>query len=129
METASGDGKQRGGAGGGLFAGLVLGGFDDFMLDLRILAVQLFDEPRSEEHTSELQSPMYLVCRLLLEKKYSSIYTDVQTNESVAEAYLLKKTSLSIIEQLKLRILAIRTLGVPVPRIGLSLQQLSSRGR
>src|SRR5437763_10885762 len=24
---------------------------------------------RSEEHTSELQSPMYLVCRLLLEKE------------------------------------------------------------
>src|SRR2546425_2494380 len=31
----------------------------------------LFDlaEPRSEEHTSELQSLAYLVCRLLLEKK------------------------------------------------------------
>src|SRR5437762_9546196 len=27
------------------------------------------DLDRSEEHTSELQSPMYLVCRLLLEKK------------------------------------------------------------
>src|SRR5437879_7901928 len=27
---------------------------------------------RSEEHTSELQSPMYLVCRLLLEKKKAS---------------------------------------------------------
>src|SRR5437762_9115820 len=27
------------------------------------------DDRRSEEHTSELQSPMYLVCRLLLEKK------------------------------------------------------------
>src|SRR5436189_1753583 len=27
------------------------------------------DDLRSEEHTSELQSPMYLVCRLLLEKK------------------------------------------------------------
>src|SRR5436189_1411870 len=27
------------------------------------------DVDRSEEHTSELQSPMYLVCRLLLEKK------------------------------------------------------------
>src|SRR5436189_6029888 len=27
---------------------------------------------RSEEHTSELQSPMYLVCRLLLEKKKES---------------------------------------------------------
>src|SRR5437764_5377050 len=29
--------------------------------------IQLIE--RSEEHTSELQSPMYLVCRLLLEKK------------------------------------------------------------
>src|SRR5437762_8909047 len=28
---------------------------------------------RSEEHTSELQSPMYLVCRLLLEKKKEQI--------------------------------------------------------
>src|SRR5437763_6485364 len=27
------------------------------------------ESQRSEEHTSELQSPMYLVCRLLLEKK------------------------------------------------------------
>src|SRR5437764_15169122 len=27
------------------------------------------EDGRSEEHTSELQSPMYLVCRLLLEKK------------------------------------------------------------
>src|SRR5437879_8386084 len=30
--------------------------------------VRLARLPRSEEHTSELQSPMYLVCRLLLEK-------------------------------------------------------------
>src|SRR5437764_5523996 len=31
---------------------------------------------RSEEHTSELQSPMYLVCRLLLEKKkHIMLYT------------------------------------------------------
>src|SRR5437763_3488739 len=28
---------------------------------------------RSEEHTSELQSPMYLVCRLLLEKKKNKL--------------------------------------------------------
>src|SRR5690348_18051859 len=27
------------------------------------------EHPRSEEHTSELQSPVHLVCRLLLEKK------------------------------------------------------------
>src|SRR5438445_3156675 len=33
-------------------------------------------EPRSEEHTSELQSRQYLVCRLLLEKKkYTSTIT------------------------------------------------------
>src|SRR5437762_11126811 len=31
--------------------------------------VDLLARVRSEEHTSELQSPMYLVCRLLLEKK------------------------------------------------------------
>src|SRR5437763_6990781 len=31
--------------------------------------VEQCDHLRSEEHTSELQSPMYLVCRLLLEKK------------------------------------------------------------
>src|SRR3712207_7541558 len=32
-------------------------------------AVESVDQDRSEEHTSELQSRQYLVCRLLLEKK------------------------------------------------------------
>src|SRR5947208_16558057 len=32
-------------------------------------SVGAFFEARSEEHTSELQSPDHLVCRLLLEKK------------------------------------------------------------
>src|SRR5437762_8834737 len=32
---------------------------------------------RSEEHTSELQSPMYLVCRLLLEKKKNKIHINI----------------------------------------------------
>src|SRR5687767_15663355 len=32
-------------------------------------AVEASDDVRSEEHTSELQSLAYLVCRLLLEKK------------------------------------------------------------
>src|SRR5256885_4755698 len=32
--------------------------------------------PRSEEHTSELQSPCNLVCRLLLEKKNIAIIND-----------------------------------------------------
>src|SRR3712207_7043852 len=30
---------------------------------------------RSEEHTSELQSRQYLVCRLLLEKKYNILHS------------------------------------------------------
>src|SRR5690348_17869908 len=35
---------------------------------------QAGEDNRSEEHTSELQSPVHLVCRLLLEKKKTSVY-------------------------------------------------------
>src|SRR5258708_12628632 len=34
---------------------------------------------RSEEHTSELQSPDHLLCRLLLEKKKTQLLQHVQT--------------------------------------------------
>src|SRR2546425_6242665 len=44
------------------FAGLVV-------TDALIMAGASAAQPRSEEHTSELQSLAYLVCRLLLEKK------------------------------------------------------------
>src|SRR5207248_8225774 len=37
------------------------------------MADRTYIEPRSEEHTSELQSPYDLVCRLLLEKKKKHI--------------------------------------------------------
>src|SRR5437762_4125508 len=37
---------------------------------------------RSEEHTSELQSPMYLVCRLLLEKKKKKKQLRIQTTHT-----------------------------------------------
>src|SRR5256885_6860888 len=37
--------------------------------------LRLDPEPRSEEHTSELQSPCNLVCRLLLEKKNTILHT------------------------------------------------------
>ena len=56
------------------------------------LSIEVIRDPeawffhRSEEHTSELQSPMYLVCRLLLEKKKHNsicmsytIYTIINT--------------------------------------------------
>src|SRR3712207_7515827 len=42
----------------------------DDALEHRLRAV---DRLRSEEHTSELQSRQYLVCRLLLEKKNQSL--------------------------------------------------------
>src|SRR6267154_6441224 len=35
----------------------------------RVLGIEDAQQRRSEEHTSELQSPVQLVCRLLLEKK------------------------------------------------------------
>src|SRR5437764_6584462 len=44
-----------------------LGGL--FYEDEKALVDEIISTNRSEEHTSELQSPMYLVCRLLLEKK------------------------------------------------------------
>src|SRR5215203_7554688 len=37
---------------------------------------------RSEEHTSELQSRQYLVCRLLLEKKKKHLITNNQHNNN-----------------------------------------------
>src|SRR5207237_5929016 len=53
-------------------------------------ASELAIRPRSEEHTSELQSHLNLVCRLLLEKKKKFIFRadnvllDVQTSVVVA---------------------------------------------
>src|SRR2546422_8621947 len=38
---------------------------------------------RSEEHTSELQSRLHLVCRLLLEKKKHSINSHGEKNEPI----------------------------------------------
>src|SRR3712207_7722186 len=52
----------------------------DFGLTLRrlVFKLELFQHTgRSEEHTSELQSRQYLVCRLLLEKKTNCLSTTV----------------------------------------------------
>src|SRR2546429_1435671 len=38
---------------------------------------------RSEEHTSELQSRLHLVCRLLLEKKKANMLTNLHPSQSV----------------------------------------------
>src|SRR2546430_9705380 len=44
------------------------------------------DPPRSEEHTSELQSQSNLVCRLLLEKKKKNYNTIAASSGSSASA-------------------------------------------
>src|SRR5438552_13810648 len=44
-------------------------GVDINPMAVELCKVSLWMEARSEEHTSELQSPDHLVCRLLLEKK------------------------------------------------------------
>src|SRR3989441_9778727 len=43
--------------------------FDEEVFGPVAAVIRVKDEARSEEHTSELQSLAYLVCRLLLEKK------------------------------------------------------------
>src|SRR3990170_5866018 len=45
--------------------------------------------PRSEEHTSELQSPDHLVCRLLLEKKKKTRFLNCIMPSSVCLQLLL----------------------------------------
>src|SRR5437879_7255227 len=51
-------------------AGILVEYFDRLAPRRRLRGIDLAEiQHRSEEHTSELQSPMYLVCRLLLEKK------------------------------------------------------------
>src|SRR5687767_15472328 len=48
---------------------------------------KLAEDVRSEEHTSELQSLAYLVCRLLLEKKKTTQSTSKRTIRSNGPAH------------------------------------------
>src|SRR5256885_13255550 len=45
---------------------------------------------RSEEHTSELQSPCNLVCRLLLEKKKEKNATTSQLSETICTQLIIE---------------------------------------
>src|SRR3712207_7633990 len=44
---------------------------------LGVVADRRYRDARSEEHTSELQSRQYLVCRLLLEKTHLLLYLNL----------------------------------------------------
>src|SRR6266487_367846 len=48
---------------------------------------------RSEEHTSELQSPVHLVCRLLLEKKKKTQMLHGQKKKKIRKRLLKKDTN------------------------------------
>src|SRR5690348_18077561 len=48
------------------------------LLSVAVYAAVINVSGRSEEHTSELQSPVHLVCRLLLEKKKASRMSALQ---------------------------------------------------
>src|SRR5690348_17799702 len=51
------------------FTGGVSGASSVLSFSARLFGREKLSRTRSEEHTSELQSPVHLVCRLLLEKK------------------------------------------------------------
>src|SRR5258708_24054684 len=59
---------------------LVLQHAHQLALDVQGQVVDLVQQQRSEEHTSELQSPDHLVCRLLLEKKKKIRQTETATD-------------------------------------------------
>src|SRR3712207_7883729 len=59
-----------------------LGPVDQRVEDLVVAGRRHVELLRSEEHTSELQSRQYLVCRLLLEKKKSNWQRTRQNNST-----------------------------------------------
>src|SRR3712207_8927399 len=71
------------GASATIRSGLIAWNCDAGMLIVLPVAKLLTANPtRSEEHTSELQSRQYLVCRLLLEKKTTIIWETLKPSIS-----------------------------------------------
>src|SRR5256885_7947755 len=71
---SQGEGHEDGGlAGGGELGGGGGPAAAEHEVGLGEAGLHVVEEGRSEEHTSELQSPCNLVCRLLLEKKKKNI--------------------------------------------------------
>src|SRR2546429_6708226 len=56
--------------------------------ELASLVILSQDIHRSEEHTSELQSRLHLVCRLLLEKKKNQYDTTIQSADHCSHTLL-----------------------------------------
>src|SRR3712207_8761110 len=80
LETAFAEGTHRGSH---VQRELLVDGLDVVVEPARVVAEGVeacLHEPRSEEHTSELQSRQYLVCRLLLEKKKTTSTQNTHIN-------------------------------------------------
>src|SRR5256885_10889793 len=71
----------------GLFARRIERRSDSDRAELRVV--------RSEEHTSELQSPCNLVCRLLLEKKKERVGLKSSRGAVVSNATILLRSSVT----------------------------------
>src|SRR3712207_9002541 len=67
----------------GLAWGWLRSTFANVLLQILLIAVMAILLGRSEEHTSELQSRQYLVCRLLLEKKNLIYYRKYSLLDSI----------------------------------------------
>src|SRR5690348_17787067 len=65
-------------------AALKIGDIDSTRMLIRV-------EQRSEEHTSELQSPVHLVCRLLLEKKKKKKQKKQKSNKIKYKTIIITK--------------------------------------
>src|SRR5207237_10918704 len=71
------------------------GGFSMIEVQMAILiltVISLASWGRSEEHTSELQSHLNLVCRLLLEKKKCETKTSRSTRKSALSTRIVTRT-------------------------------------
>src|SRR5256884_6068599 len=56
------------------------------------------DKKRSEEHTSELQSRLHLVCRLLLEKKKTTLRQRLVYQDCIHKMASVDETQIAVVE-------------------------------
>src|SRR5258708_12129172 len=90
---------------------LIAATLEKIALEIRHLQrteVREAEEPRSEEHTSELQSPDHLVCRLLLEKKKTAIRFPNSLPSSTTYPSLGERNGESARKSLSLRLCGVR---------------------
>src|SRR5256884_3443498 len=59
-------------------------------------AIRDREPARSEEHTSELQSRLHLVCRLLLENKNTALYDPRRVRNTIARAFAFAATAFGL---------------------------------